>query len=216
MAAGRFAMLLDGEAGVRAVFDRPLLDHKDWVAAPTLGAIVPDWLIVVPRQPALNFRSWQEQRNSAPEAIIDELCAHLGLTVEEIIWFEHGPSELGSVVGCGTDYAHLHLLLRPGFTFQTFLDQAISMSELAWDRTEAESAYLSLPSEASYLVTGSGDQAAWASDVDAVGSQFFRRVVGSLSRQAERWDYKRYPHADNIGQTIETFRNLESAARRGG
>lgn len=213
---GRFSSLLQGpEHGTQAC-DRPLYSHADWVAAPTLGAIVPNWLIVVPREHALSFRSWWMQHGKAPEAIIEELCGHLGLALDEVIWFEHGPAVLGSVVGCGTDHAHIHIILRPSFTFEAFLNQAISMSQLKWAKTAAERAYTSLPNEPSYLMLGSGDQAAWASDVDATGSQFLRRVINSLTDQAERWDYRRYSHADNIGRTIDTFRSLESTARRGG
>ena len=102
MAAGRFAILLHGDAEPREEYDQVLLSHSDWIAAPTLGAIVPDWLIVVPRKPALSFRRWCAEQSKAPEAIIREVGDHLGLRSEEIIWFEHGPATQGSIVGCGT------------------------------------------------------------------------------------------------------------------
>jgi hypothetical protein len=116
-------------------------------------------------------------------------------------------------VGCGTDYAHLHILLRPDFSFETFIALAISMSGLPWANSEAKRAYGFLPAESSYLVAGSAGRAAWASFVDATGSQFFRRVVASLSDHTESWDYRSHAHADNIARTIATFRKLERDAR---
>ncbi len=214
LGSGRFKALLQAPEGRPAAFDLPLYENAEWVVAPTLGAIVPNWLIVVPRDYALNFRSWQKRRDSAPVAIVDELCDHLGLAQEEVIWFEHGPNALGSSIGCGADYAHMHVILKPGFSFQTFLDRAVSMSALDWTRAASEQTYASLPNEGSYLVAGSGDVATWTSNVETTGSQFFRRVVSSLSDQPERWDYKRFSHEQNISQTIETFRKLESAVRR--
>jgi hypothetical protein len=61
------------------------------VVAPTLGAIVPGWLIIVPRKAALNFRHWHEKQLKSPEAVIGEVLTHLGLAAEDIIWFEHVP-----------------------------------------------------------------------------------------------------------------------------
>jgi len=216
MAAGRFSNLLHGDAEARKQHDQVLLSHSDWVVAPTLGAIIPDWLIVIPRMRALSFRSWRAEQSKEPEAIIGKVRDHLGLASEDIIWFEHGPATHGSLVGCGTDYAHLHILLKPNFPFETFLRQGISMSSLSWAKTELERAYASLPEETSYLLAGSGNQAAWASQVDATGSQFFRRVIASLSKRPEGWDYRSHAHADNISRTIETFRELERDVQRGG
>jgi ATP adenylyltransferase len=214
-ATGRFAALLRGDARTQEC-DRALLSHPEWIAAPTLGAIIPDWLIVVPRKPALNFRNWHRQQSKNPEAIIDRICEHLGLASDEIIWFEHGPAVHGSIVGCGADYAHLHILLRPHFPFEAFIALAVSMSRLPWSNSEAYRAYASLPVESSYLIAGSAARAAWALNVDATGSQFFRRVIASLSDRAEGWDYRLYAHADNIARTVETFRKLERDSRHVG
>ena len=213
--SGRFTALLNASKGRPAACDLPLYENAEWVVAPTLGAIVPDWVIVVPRDYALSFRNWQKLRDITPEVIVDELCDHLGLRPKDVIWFEHGPNALGSSIGCGADHAHIHMVLKPSFSFQTFLNEAISRSALDWTHAAAKHAYASLPDEGSYLVTGSGDVAAWTTNVEATGSQFFRRVIGSLSGQPEQWDYKRFSHEQNIAQTIETFRTLEGAARRG-
>jgi ATP adenylyltransferase len=160
LVSGRFTALLQAPDGELAACDQPLYKNVEWVVAPTLGAIVPDWLIVVPRNYALSFRSWQKQHCQAPETIVSELCNHLGLTKDEVIWFEHGPNALGSSIGCGADHAHIHVILKPGFSFQTFLDQAISMSALDWTHAATERICAALPDEGSYLVAGSGNAAA--------------------------------------------------------
>ena len=215
-AAGRFAALLREPAGERANYDRPLLERPDWVVAPTLGAIVPNWLIVVPREPALNFRAWKKQFGKAPGKVLDDLREHLGITSTEIVWFEHGPAGPGTLVGCGADYAHLHFLIRPSFTFDAFAQQAISLSELEWKTATFDTAYEVLPDAESYLVAGSGDETIFTSHVELTGSQFFRRVVSLLSDRTGAWDYKNVAHADNIAQTIINFHILESATQRGG
>src|SRR4051794_24981619 len=99
-AEGRFAALLADSFFVRKAYDRPLLATPDWVVAPTLGAIVPNWLIAVPRLPALNFRSWRRGTGFDPSDIVEKIGGHLGLSTHRILWFEHGPKELGTDVGC--------------------------------------------------------------------------------------------------------------------
>ena len=147
--------------------------------------------------------------------MIEGLCGHLGLSLDEVIWFEHGSVLRGSPVGCGTDHAHIHVILRPRFSFNAFMSCANSMAELDWSETAADRAYSSLPEQDSYLLAGSGKQVFWASNVETTGSQFLRRVVSKVTDQAEFWDYRRYSHAGNIAQTIDTFRSLENAAPRG-
>ena len=214
-AGGRFAALLQKPASGRSLYDQPLLERPDWVVEPTLGAIVSNWLIVVPREPALNFRGWMQQFGKAPEKILTDLCEHLGITSSDIVWFEHGPANPGSLVGCGADYAHLHFLIRPSFSFEAFAEQAISFSDLQWKSTNFDVAYSVLPITGSYLVAGSGDKVIYTLHVESIGSQFFRRVISFLSDQAGAWDYKHFPYADNIVQTITNFCTLERAARRG-
>lgn len=209
---GRFATLLQGTDSTRDIYDRPLLDERDWLIAPTLGALIPNWVLAIPKRRALNFREWRKNTGREPASIVDAVCSHLGVASTEIVWFEHGPTEKGSLMGCGVDYAHLHILIKPPFMFQEFANRAVSMSKLEWQTIDANLVYDSVNKICSYLIAGSGDQAAFASNVELTGSQFFRRVVDSLTGSNEHWDYRRYPHMDNIAITVENFRSLESAA----
>lgn len=207
----RFRALLDGEG--RAAHDRPLLTTSKWIVAPTLGAIIPGWLLVIPRRPVLSFKQWATVEAERPETILERLRQHLGLSSREVIWFEHGPVQNGTVVGCGLDHAHIHVLVRPPFSFETFEATARSLANLDWQQSAADEIYGGLRDHRSYLIAGSGDSALRAFEVEQAGSQFFRRVVSNLAAETA-WDYRSHPHAENIAETIRTFRSLESAARR--
>ena len=212
-AEGRFAVLLADAIGPET-YDRPLMKTRDWVVAPTLGAIVPNWLIVVPRRPALNFRSWHEKTGTNPAAIVSDLCEHLSLAADKVLWFEHGPKIVGTEVGCGVDYAHLHLILDPAFSFETFMERVEESSSLDWQQSSPKEAYSRLTGRNSYLVIGMGNHVKITEGVEQTGSQFLRRMVAAAIGQAEMWNYRHHPHHANIARTVETFRALESAARR--
>jgi hypothetical protein len=212
---GRFVALLAAEAKRRKAYDRPLLETAEWVVAPTLGAIVPNWLIIIPRRPALNFHGWYRATGTDPHAIVTAVCKHVSLAGDKALWFEHGPKIVGTAVGCGTDYAHLHVILDPPFSFETFMAQVESSSALNWKQVVPEEAYDHLTGQYSYLVVGMGDRAAVAEVVELTGSQFLRRMVGTAVGKADEWNYRHHPHEENIARTIETFRALENAAQRG-
>ena len=211
----RFSELLQSPTGGRAPYNQILLERSDWVIAPTVGPIVPNWLIAVPRRPALSFRDWTRRYRFSPLEIIADLCVHLRISLSDIVWFEHGPADFNSPVGCGTDYAHLHIIFQPKFIFGEFVTQSASASKLVWKRTTLEDTYKSLPDSHSYLVAGSGDLGIYTSQVESTGSQFFRRVVGALSDSKETWNYIYYPHTKNVFKTIDNFRYLERIALSG-
>ena len=214
MASGkhRFAALLSGRGDT--AYDRPLLKTKDWIVAPTLGAIVPGWLLIIPRRAATSCREWTAKSGLAPLAAVGDVAAHLGLAMNEIIWFEHGPATAGTLVGCGLDYAHLHMIIRPQFDFAAFAAMARATAELEWRDSEACDAYTQVGT-GSYFIAGSGDSAMIATEVETAGSQFFRRVAASLIEDGESWDYRSHPHCENIQGTIEMFSRLKDAERRG-
>lgn len=205
----RFDALLSGAPS--AAYDRPLLDRGDWLIAPTRGAIVAGWLLALPRQHALSFRDSIIAGGVQPLSIVQDVQFHLGLKPDELIWFEHGPLSSGTVVGCGLDHAYIHILVRPSFSAADFFDRARSMSTLSWHCSSAFDCYGRLPHAQSYFAAGSGDNAIFASDVEAAGSQFFRRVVGNLVGVNEGWDYRRFVHLPEVEETIAMFKRLENA-----
>lgn len=208
----RFEALLSGASG--AAQDRPLLVTDDWLVAPTLGAVVPGWLIALPRRPVLSFRDWARTGGLSALGVVSQVCTRLGLRSDEVIWFEHGPAQAGTLVGCGLDHAHVHILIRPAFSFEAFALCAQASAPFSWVEDSATESWSALPAASSYLIAGSGDRGIRALNVETAGSQFFRRVVASVGASGADWDYRRTAHVPNILSTISLFRSLEDAARR--
>ena len=209
MAADRFGVLLASHPTERPPHDVPLIASPDWVLAPTLGAIVPNWVIVVPRKPALNFRSWFKDTGRNPHEIIDDVSARLGVSSDRLLWFEHGPKQIGTSVGCGVDYAHLHLILDAPFSLDSLIEQVRDSSDLKWESIMSRDAFAQLITDDSYLVIGQGHRAFFATNVDHTGSQFLRRVIARTVGQPDIWNYRHNPQFQNIAQTIETFLRLK-------
>ncbi|MGO4122885.1 hypothetical protein AB4Z01_00735 [Inquilinus sp. YAF38] len=190
----------------RSVFDEILLTNDDFVVTPTLGSILPLWLLVIPRAAVLNFASLDQQRGHGSAAdIVSQILSHYDISPARAIWFEHGPSQEGSQVGCGVDHAHLHILIDPPFGVDELASAASKAGSLAWKLTVPSEAYLAVEVSSSYLVLCSGDTAYVTHNVDHVGSQFLRRQIATLVGKPDAWNYRTHPHTDNVCRTINAL-----------
>lgn len=202
---GKFASLLAEGGCLRPIYDEILLETHGCVVTPTLGSILANWLLIVPRTPVINFARWETADGAGPLDLVHAILTAHDITGSRVIWFEHGPSEAGSSVGCGVDQAHLHVIVDAPFSFQDFVSRAAEASQLTWQNRSARTAHQSVKPEASYLIAASMDRAVVAQNVECVGSQYFRRVIADLVRQPDAWNYRTHPYFDNVRKTIRAF-----------
>ncbi|MDO9426800.1 MAG: hypothetical protein Q7T93_08185 [Methylobacterium sp.] len=212
MKLGRFVTLLGASEPSRAIWDEVLFEVADCVVAPTLGSIVPHWLLVVPRRRALNFALWRDATGEAPEQIVSEIAGQFGWNPSRIIWFEHGPGWSGSTIGCGVDQAHIHVIFDAPFSFEDLVSAAAAGARLDWRWSPPSEAYRSIDISASYLLVASGDRSVITQGMERVGSQYLRRVIADLVGRPNDWDYKNYPHIENIEQTLSALQRTTEPA----
>ena len=189
MPSGRFDNILRGAPSV-PMYDTVLWDLGEIVVSPTLGSIVP-WVLAIPRDAAVNMAMWSQDATE-PIRRIAEISRLAGRPADEVLWFEHGAAANGAITGCGVDHAHVHLLLRPPFSFEEFKAASRAAASLNWQEGTG-SPYTRVSTQGSYLVAGKGNQYLVAQNVESAGSQFFRRVVASLIGSPNTWDYKSSP-----------------------
>jgi ATP adenylyltransferase len=201
----RFSFLGSTSDCPRRIQDEILLEVDGCVVIPTLGSIVPNWLLIVPRSPVLNFAQWSLETGGSPLNLVEKVVAK-SRSANRIVWFEHGPAQSGSVLGCGVDQAHLHVIYDAPFSAIELQAKAIENSDLEWSFGPSMSAYSNLQEQKSYLVAGSLETAASAQNVEQVGSQFFRRLIAFLSNQEAAWNYRTHPHLANIRETVRCYR----------
>ena len=202
MSKPRFHNILTG-ACPAPLFDTVLWDLGDAVVTPTLGSIIPNWFLVIPRSQVLSIAKWLQKDRAL--CCVHDIARRVGRSANDVIWFEHGPAVVNGVTGCGVDHAHIHLLIDPPFTFEQFKEASKSASSLNWNEKTGNPYNFISPDE-SYLVAARGDDFVFASGVESAGSQFFRRVIATLVGRPNSWDYKSKPHLDNVELTIASAR----------
>ena len=200
-----------GSADLRQPWDRELLASKSFVVVPSLGALVPGWLLVVPRRPIVSLRDLNSEEREEFGDLLIKVKDALGVFSGDVFAFEHGSDHRGSVMGCGVDHAHLHLV---PLQFD-LVDSAMSHfdADVSWT-IKPEFLLTDLPSSGEYMSvwrvnTRQGAVATVARPI----SQWMRRVIaGKLGMQAD-WDYRASPQLRNIEQTVQTILPWTSSTR---
>ena len=95
----------------RASWNQPLIETKNFVVLPSLGALVEGWLLILPRRHVLSMGALSTRLQAEADELEGStrslLKARYG---SRIVAFEHGPSAAKHGTGCGVDHAHLHVL----------------------------------------------------------------------------------------------------------
>lgn len=200
MKSSKFLWLTHPSTNVRPLHDIVVLENDYFVAMPSLGALVDDWLVVIPRRPMATLSSMTNQERAALNDLRGQLKTKVSARnqSEALYEFEHG-GVYGGVVSCGVDQAHLHMAWLP---FN--LIEICKQKELGWRQSEdvsllnRESAGL-----IDYLfVQGHGH--AMIANPQQPTSQWFRKLIGETLGSVE-WDYKLAPNHPRIKLMASQF-----------
>jgi diadenosine tetraphosphate (Ap4A) HIT family hydrolase len=169
-----------------------------FVAVPSIGPLVPGWLLVIPTTHYLSFAQLETS-----EEIVDELREiadwwqhrHGPLT-----WFEHGPSAEGSLVGCGVDHAHMHLVPLQGFDL--LLASRRQRPSLPFEPIDGPSDITEKSDGEPYLYLQDEAGGSWLARSEEIPSQFFRRLIAAEQGRPEEFDWKRFPHRETLSLTL--------------
>lgn len=185
--------------------DRIILAAAEFVAVPSMGQIVPNSIMLLPRLHVERFADLAPIQLRDAERIVRQL-----VDVEScpIAVFEHGArSSTGG--SCGIYHAHVHLVPMP---------TGVSVEDLADGLNESSAPFpelfanLSLSDE--YLFLSDGLQRSWARRIQLgeqklFPSQHFRRRL-SLQAESPNWDWRRcrQPESSLIAAYHHWRRNL--------
>jgi energy-converting hydrogenase Eha subunit A len=204
--SSRFDQLLAPDPSEHSLWNTVLAKTSDYLVVPTLGSIIPHWHLVIPREPSINIHQHLTAKGTKD---IRRIVAPIveAQSPRQLLWFEHGPRFPGSVVGCGTDYAHLHVILDAPFGFCDFQRAAGELSA-SWTEYDIETAYGEIDDCAEYYAFGDLSTAFVSQRSLSPTSQLFRKVVANLVGKPDQWDYRLFTHEECIRSTIKRWEML--------
>lgn len=193
--SSKFAWLTAPGSREKPAYDIVVAQNEHFVAMPSLGSIVPGWMLLVPRRPMTTLSLMNSDERQSLEALRTEITERLAsYRASAIFAFEHG-GHTRSVVSCGVDRAHLHLV-----PLDFDLIEAARKHDLGWQPCVSVSALSEdVTSGREYLFAESTD-AALIGFPKAPTSQWFRRLIAQECG-VEEWDYKTAPKLEQIKAT---------------
>jgi ATP adenylyltransferase len=182
--------------------DRVLQETKNFIVIASIGAIVPGWLLIVPKRRLANMSlltATERQELVWLRERVSSLMATNGLPVFE---FEHGDF-VGGPHGCGVDQAHLHIV---PLSFDLISIAKQTEPALQWKRQDAPLSWTG--NRNPYLYVGTPNEYGYIAYPEEPKSQWFRKIIAAESGLVSCWDYKKFPFFRNVAHTIEKFGNI--------
>jgi len=199
--SSRFEWVVGGAPrGPDNVFDVDLGNHELAAIVPTRGAIIPEWLLVIPRSRCLSVAELSSSARRGLLSLASTVADEISSVGKKAIIFEHGPAQTHSLTGCGVDQAHLHAV----GTGHEFIDWVLEGSDLRWTEVSPSDPWNARSTGLDYLLMMAGSRA-WLAQPELPLSQFFRRKVAAYVGRTDEWDYRLNPHVANAARTTELF-----------
>jgi ATP adenylyltransferase len=204
----RFGWVTSGYGSGPNPADVDLLSHPLAAVVPTIGSLVPGWLLLVPRLESLAFRDLPRKQRQEILALARTLANDVKAFGRNSFVFEHGPSKPLSPVGCGVDQSHIHVAPMNG----DLLSLALADETVVWTVADPTDPWRECPSGREYLLI-SHDDDCYVGFPRVTQSQYFRRKIAYLQGAPEAWDYREWPCHDNAQRTIEHFSSVRAQRR---
>lgn len=195
-------------SNIAGAWEQTILETDNFVVVPTLGSIVPGWVLIVPKLHILNMAEISSSYELELEHLLTESREFLTSCFGEPILFEHGPSRAGSLSGCGIDHAHLHMVsleLDIQREFENSQFAGLSWSCLGKNILPSQ---LLMPHGMDYLYFQNTNRGAFIAEVECPTSQFFRKVIARGIGLPDHFDYKQYSFLENAMLTQQASKQF--------
>jgi diadenosine tetraphosphate (Ap4A) HIT family hydrolase len=188
---------------------RPVLaENAVGVVMPSLGALVPGHVLVMPKVHVRSFVSAPSDVQGKLEELTQltrrALSSQLGLPVH---MFEHGSSKHGTRVACSVEHAHRHLIPTTAAVGAP-IAAAVNWAPVGQRRLR------DIVGDCEYLHYQSADGESLAATAPLGGyeSQLLRRLFATELRIPDAWNWRVHPQLENVRATIDLFATAHPVA----
>ncbi len=195
--APRFSWLFEPrDRGLCRPWDCVLWETPNFAVLPSLGSLVPGWLLVVPKRPMPNLIGLCDNEYDELEALVSLTSKKLRVFPGRAHMFEHG-GRSGSSLSCGVDQAHLHVV---PLEFD-IIELAQSDNSILWSSVSSlDAVRTQISPDSEYLYVSAFGEALLGSPRQPT-SQWFRRLIANQMGVPEEWNYREFPKLDVVRET---------------
>ena len=209
MAIKNFTMtpLISKKFDASAYFNEALFESENFKVIPSLGSLVEGWLLIVPKNHYISFGHIEDTAlYEEAQFVLEYVCQKVKSIYGDFVVFEHGAIDCGSVVGCGVDYAHIHIV-PVSVDLQTESQRYIA--DILWtDYPSLEHTKYFVASGSSYLLLKTDENNFKIGVSENIPSQTFRKIIAEKIGLKDEFDWKKYFFENNILKTINQFKSF--------
>lgn len=189
--------------------DRIISRNDDLVLMPTVGCIVPGYMILSPVDHYYSFGQMEEDDLLCDLPDIADRIQHAIKKVMgcQTLIAEHGSTFCETGAAC-CDHAHLHFIPIPSTAYPTIWERYCHAGRL--DRMEVVESLLSFSHRPYVLYSEDAVRFAVWEEPDRdrrFGSQFCRKVAAEIWGMPNGWNWRDAPFFQNMKITLERFKD---------
>jgi diadenosine tetraphosphate (Ap4A) HIT family hydrolase len=175
--------------------DRILYENEHALVVPTIGSIVPNYLLIIPKRHVI---SCNDLSSEEIESLI-QCKKKIEHNVGNGTIFEHGSLSREKSGGASIEHAHLHFI-------PVEIDHSIISNKLDFKKINSIAEINSVDSE--YLLIWNKKGIYYAKS-DSVPSQFLRKVIAEYFGVPDKWNWKEFPFVENMQHTYTSWKKFE-------
>ncbi len=183
-----------------------ILDETEhFVVFPCIGALVPDYVLVVSKRHVLSAGWFDSAEQAELRQLLTRWAGRLHRKGDNVVLFEHGSYDFRDKGGACYDHAHIHLIAtaaQPEAFVKLVAEDVVLQPCNDWIDTAASSVR---GEERSYLAVSTAAQS-YIGNSRQARSQFFRRHLAEwLGAESGSWDWLVYPEVERVRGMIERY-----------
>lgn len=182
---------------------RMIYEGKNWVIWPTIGAIVPGYVLIVSKKHRLSMMDCDKDEIVELEIILKETRRVLESIYNlSCIVFEHGGRcGIGNKPSC-IDHCHLHVL-----PLKEDIYKRIDAERFKIIKLESLNDFMKMKRQYfSYLLYQNHEEEFFLIYADTYISQYFRQLIALSEGIPEKWNWRHNHFAENISRTINDYK----------
>ncbi|WP_428738239.1 HIT family protein [Sulfurimonas sp.] len=189
-----------------AEVDKPFYENDDFMALASIGSMVKGWSLIVPKKHTLSMQNCYASQNF--QNILAKVIPTMKKEYGNLVAFEHGSNEEGSITACGTDHAHFHIV-----PYKASLIPFLNDSELFWEKCLASEIQEKTQGKEYLFYMDIHDE-----DIESKYgllhilekpiSQYFRKLLARLIGKSSQANYKDHPFLENSESTSKVLSRL--------
>lgn len=180
--------------------ERIIYEGKNWVILPTIGAIVPGYVLIVSKRHHLSMMDCNKEEMIELEDLLKQTrCVLTSMYHFQCIAFEHGGGcGVGNKPSC-IDHCHLHVM-----PLREDIYDRIDVAKFQITHLESLHSLLKeKKQQSSYLLYQNHKEEILLMYADTYISQYFRQLIALSENVPEQWNWRYHYFAENIKTTIE-------------